>query len=336
MNRAINQELRTPCDDPSWGWNTEVVQIGEYNSLESFEWALEGMVRRAGWGRPGAVGRLRSQIQRLAPAGEEPTATASDPDWVDRLLAAWEIVDGPVPAPLEQTYLLNRLRFGRKGASRYGDRRWPAPAREEALLFDFGFELEAPAIVRSTVGAIHRVGAGGAVHRKPVTFGCDEAAAQRIDSETLTRGTDKAGEIKTLLVQPMVAGSGVAAAGRLVAFHLRADSRVDEEKVADVGRTLGFDLFDPWTRALRLPEEAATGLGLTSGRLNPLSLQIAGNAKAQSFVHVFDKCVFRPGMKCFTNAGRNTWGIELPSGSCLLAALRYCHPQQVITAEFSV
>jgi hypothetical protein len=332
--QTIPLGLQTDRDDPSGTRAVEVVRIGEYGSLDAFERALEGMVRRAGWGRPDAVGRLRSQLHRLAPTVEDPSGTAPDPDWVDHLLAGWGIGPGSAPASPERMHLLARLRFGRKGAFRYGDRRWPTPAREEALLFDFGLEPGVPPIVRATVGAIHRVGAGGAVHRKPVTLGCDEAAAQRIDSETLARGTDKAGEIKTLLVRPTLAGGGADADGRLVAFHLRADGYVDEEKVADVGRVLGLDLVDRESGALRLSEEAAAELELASGRLNPLSLQIAGNAKSQPIVHVFDKGVFRAG-KCFTNAGRNTWGVELPSGASLLAALRHCHSQWVIIAEVS-
>jgi hypothetical protein len=332
MSRTIFPVLRPHHNDPSGKWDFEVVRISDYGSLDAFERELGGKVRRAGWGSRDAVSRLRSQLLLLAPARDDPSF---GPEWVDRLLAGWRIVPGSGLATQERMRLLDGFRFGRKGASRYGDRRWSAPAREEALLFDFGFEVGVPAIVKATVGAIYRAGAGGAVHRKPVTFGCDEAAAQRVDSDSLSRGTEKAGEVKTLLVRPTVAGSGTATDGRLVAFHLRASGRVDEQKVADVGRTLGLDFVDPGARALHLSEEAAAGLGLASGRLNPLSLQIAGNAKAQPIVHVFDEGVFRPGKKCFTNAGRNTWGIELPSGACLLAALRQCHPYQVITAGIS-
>jgi hypothetical protein len=226
-----------------------------------------------------------------------------------RLLATWGLMDGSRLCNAEKMALLAGMRFGKGGKStRYGDARWSAPAREEALLADFGFERDVPASLQHFVAFLLAHGLSGSLHRKPVTIGCQEAVKYRVRSSTGERGVSLREEVKTVLLKGRVGDTDTP---MFLALHLPAHQYVDMRRVQQALSTnnLGALVF-PDTQ--RLDPEVARDLGLISGRLNKISIGIAAQERSLLLTHICDETLISGSpMRVYTNAGLNTWGIEL-------------------------
>lgn len=155
---------------------------------------------------------------------------------------------------------------------------------------------------------LHAHALDGALHRKPVTVGCQEAIQHRVNTLENRQGVGLRQEIKTILMQGRLHTTG---APLFIALHLRADQAVDPQRLSYVLETQ--KLHD---MGLSIPSQldaaTAEALGLASGRLNIVSLAYAANRSAVRLLQICDADLVVPDSKCaYTNAGLNTWGVEI-------------------------
>jgi hypothetical protein len=226
-----------------------------------------------------------------------------------QLLATWGLMDGPRLPERDKMALLASMRFGKGGKStRYGDARWSAPAREEALLADFGFERDVPISLQRFVAFLLAHGLSGSLHRKPATCGCREAVQYRVQSTTGQRGVHLHQEVKTLLLKGNLCQMDTPI---FVALHMPADKYADMQRVRQGLSTHHLANLVLSDRQ-RIDTEVARALGLDAGRLNMLSLETAAQERALRLIHLCDEAlVFASPRRVYTNTGLNTWGIEL-------------------------
>jgi hypothetical protein len=262
---------------------------------------------------PDTLRRCTEHLMRLAPP--EPRVHGSRPPiclhtaraHTERLLATWGLRDGISFSEPEKMVWLERLRFGKGGKhNRYGDARWSPLAREEALLATFGFESAVPEALHLCLTFLVARGLRATIHRKPVTFGCQEAARYRFDSIRRTRGVPLHEELKTLVVKGYKRATGAPV---FLAVHLCGDHIIDLQRVRTVLRDQQATLLcDP----PQLDAAASRELGLAAGRLNIVSLTHAAQQRAVSLMHLCDDALMTtPGQKAYTNVGLNTWGMEI-------------------------
>jgi hypothetical protein len=176
-----------------------------------------------------------------------------------QLLATWGLIDGPRLREHEKMALLASMRFGKGGKStRYGDTRWSALAREEALLADFGFEREVPESLQDFIAFMLANGLSGSLHRKPVTCGCREAVQYRVRSSNGQRGVHLREEVKTILLKGSLCPMDMPI---FVALHVQADKYVDIQRVLLV--LSAYNLADlVFSDRQRIDTEVAVTLGL--------------------------------------------------------------------------
>lgn len=264
-----------------------------------------------------------------------------------KLLTKWGLYQQDAPHfhagldDVQENILLQSMHFGKgKGDAVYGDKRWSAISRREALLYDFGFETEAtlePVIeqleymifsVNGSRALFNRSldeteGSSGLVsifmpndtpldlyiHRKPVTATCQQAVDARIDALGAgVQGVPIENEIKSILFKMHSQKTGQP---HLLAFHTHgAREEIDpaiffEEhaRFQMMKEKLGLDnpVFD---------KSLAEDIGLATGRVNAFTLEKRAMEIGVPLLQCFDVQLLSEKRTGFTNIGSNSWGVQ--------------------------
>lgn len=128
-------------------------------------------------------------------------------------------------------------------------------------------------------------------HRKPLTKGCSQAVEER--SKSLNLSIPLSQELKTMALETKDGG--------LVAIHIPANYELPRENSGKID----------YQKISKITGIEITGRAknLIQGRINPITLHL----EHQNCLHFFLIPDGTAKQKMYTNAGMNTWGIEIPN-----------------------
>ncbi len=170
------------------------------------------------------------------------------------------------------------------------DSQTTAPKKEQEL-YKTNNEQGIPSSVNNLAEFSEQNNLSISFHRKPLTKGCSQAAEER--SKSLNLSIPLSQELKTMALETK--------GGGLVAIHIPAsyelprenDGKIDYQKISKITHL----------------EVIGRAENLIQGRINPITLHLE-HPDCSHFFLIPNEIAQQ---KMYTNAGMNTWGIEIPN-----------------------